>query len=257
MVAELIEIREENLGDVVNFPVDKKVKLTKTGEIKQTPNNTKINRDNVLPFKEEDIHKMVKYFKSRVDNSDNNEDEMIARRDLSLFIMGLNIGLRISDLTTLKWNDIYNDDWTFRDGRSITPKKTKNKSKHVLLKFNPDFKKAIEYYRQYCDKIENMGSYIFTSRKGGHIGEDAIGKIIKDAAKEAGIKYNVRTHSLRKTFCRLRYDYAIDKSAVLVELMVLLGHSSVLSTKHYICISEEELEELYNSVSIGFDAIFD
>jgi len=127
----------------------------------------------------------------------------------------------------------------------------------MTIQFNQDFKKSIEYYREFCDKIDDMDDYIFTSRKGDHIGEDAIGEILKKAAKEVGIKYNINTHSLRKTFCRLRYDHAIDKSAVLVELMVLLGHSSVLSTKHYICISEEELEELYNSVSIGFDAIFD
>ena len=29
--------------------------------------------------------------------------------------------------------------------------------------------------------------------------------------KEVGIKYNLNTHSLRKTFCRLRYDEAEDK----------------------------------------------
>lgn len=272
--------REDNTikkADVINFP---NVKLKKDGTPKQTPNNSKVNRDNVYPFKEEDIPKMVKYFKNRIDIANNKEDEMIARRDLSLYIMGLNIGLRVSDLVSLKWSDIYNDDWTFRTGKSIAPKKTRKSNrpkkdnekpkqdKHILLKFNDDFRKAIDYYRQYCD-IKDINSYIFLSREVNsnkknnkkeikeHICEDTVGYIIKKAAKEVGIKYNVRTHSLRKTFCRLRYDHSNDKSKTLVELMVLLGHSSPSVTKHYICVSEEELEALYNDVSIGFDSIFD
>lgn len=264
-------VEQQNECRIYKFPepqkeevIEKIPKKTKTGEIKKTLNNTKLNRDNVQPIKEEDIPKIVKYYKSRVDNAQRVNHEMSARRDLSLFIMGINIALRISDLITLKWNDIYRDDWTFRDGKSITPKKTANISKHVLLKFNNDFKKAVEYYRQYCDTIENMDTYIFTGsiledgdNDVGHISDAAIEYSLKQAAKAVEIKYDICTHSLRKSFCRLRYDHAEDKSAVLVELMVLLGHSSVLATKHYICITEEELEELYNSVSIGFDAIFD
>ena len=268
-VVRLEDTRRRKNGEVKQFTKKKEVKLTKSGEIKKTPNNTKLNRDNVYPFKEEDIPKMVKQFKLRVDNAKNHEDEMIARRYLSMYIMGINIGLRISDLVTLKWSDIYNSDWTFRTGKSITPKKTRKsdrpnsnnekpkQDKHILLKFNNDFKNAIEFYRQYCGEIKNMDTYIFTSRVREYIDGDTVGEVIKQVAKEVGIKYNVRTHSMRKTFCRLRYDHAEDKSEVLVELMVLLGHSSISSTKHYICISEEELEELYNSVSIGFDAIFE
>lgn len=244
--------KEEQEENVVILP-----KLTKAGEIKKTPNNSKENRDNVQPIKEADIPRMVKYFKSKVDNAKRVDYEMSARRDLSLFIMGINIALRVSDLITLKWSDIYNNDWTFKNGKVIKPKKTANYNKHVLLKFNQDFRQAIDYYREYCNDIEDMDSYIFAGSVDGHISDAAIDYSLKQAVKEVGIKYAVATHSLRKTFCRLRYDHAEDKSKVLVELMVLLSHASVNVTKRYICIAEEELEELYNSVSIGFDAIFE
>lgn len=251
-------IRKEQTykDNVVQFKQNKDIKLKKDGTPKRTINNTKLNRDNVQPFKEEDIPKMVKYFKGRVDKVMNREKETIARRDLSMYIMGINIGLRVSDLVTLRWNDIYNDDWTFRDGKSITPKKTSKSGKHVLLKYNNDFRKAIEYFRQYCD-VKKIDSYIFKSREGGHISENTVSGILKKAAKEVGVEYNIASHSLRKTFARLRYDNSNDKSKTLVELMVLFGHSSPSVTKHYICISEEELDALYNDVSIGFDAIFD
>jgi len=274
------EVKQE--CQVINFPeppkeeevVEKIPKYTKNGKIKKTPNNTKENRDMVKPIKKEDIPTIVKYYKSKVDTARSVKNEMSARRDLSLFIMGINIGLRVSDLITLKWNDIYEKDWTFKSGKVIKPKKTrksnrpnpsgkKQQDKHVLLKFNPDFKDSIEYYRQYCDKVENMNSYIFTGSVfedgdyEGHISDAAIELSLKNMAKDVGIKYNICTHSLRKSFCRWRYDEAEDKGDVLVKLMDLLGHSSVKITKRYICISEEETEELFNSVSIGFDAIFD
>ena len=159
-------------------------------------------------------------------------------------------------------------EWTFRDGKTIKPIKTRKsnkpnpsgknqKDKHVLLKFNQDFKNMIEYYRQYCGDIEDMNSYIFTGSNEGHISDATIEYSLKQAAKQVGIKYPICTHSLRKSFCRWRYDEAEDKGDVLVKLMDLLGHSSVKITKRYICISEEEIEDLFNSVSIGFDAIFD
>ena len=256
MSAEVVRINQENECSVVSFPVKDDIKLTKDGKAKKTPNNTKENRDNVQPIKEEDIPKIVKYYKSRIDNAKSMSNELSARRDLTIFIAGINISLRVSDLITLRWSDIYENDWTFKSGKVIKPKKTANHNKHVLLKFNNDFKSVIEYYRHYCGEIKDMDSYIFTGSVNGHISDATVDYSLKQAAKAVGIKYPIATHSLRKTFSRLRYDHAEDKSKVLVELMVLLAHSSVSVTKHYICISEEEIEELYNSVSIGFDAIF-
>jgi integrase len=252
-VVKLDDARRKKKGEVVKY---KTVKKTRDGEIKKTPNNTKLNRDNVYPFKEEDIPKMVKYLKNKIDNSTNHEDEMIARRNLTIFICGINIGLRCSDLVSLRWNDVYDKDYNFLEGKKITPKKTRRSNKHVLLKYNDDFKKTMDYYRHFCN-IKDMNSYIFTSREGNHIEVDRVGQIIKKAAEEVGIKYNVNTHSMRKSFARLRYDNAKDKSKVLVELMKLFMHSSTKITMDYICISEDELEDLYNDVSIGFDAIFD
>ena len=51
----------------------------------------------------------------------------------------------------------------------LSQRKTANRNKHVLLKFNTDFKNAIDYYRQYCDKIEDMDTYIFVGGVDGHI----------------------------------------------------------------------------------------
>ena len=51
-------------------------------------------------------------------------------RDNMLFIVGINFGLRISDLRSLRFTHIINDDCTFRDRFPILEKKTRNTRKH-------------------------------------------------------------------------------------------------------------------------------
>ena len=249
--------REDNTikkADIINFP---NVKVKKDGTPKQTPNNTKRNRDNVQPFKEEDISKMVKYLREYRDDSDNEEDYQIRFRNLTMFICGINIALRVSDLVSLKWSDIYDNDWEFLDGKKITPKKTANRGKHVLLMYNNSFRRIISDYKEYINP-KKLDSYIFTSRQkpNGHIGAGSVSKFITDVAEIVGIKYSVNTHSMRKTFARVRYDHSNDKSKTLVELMRMFDHASTLVTLGYICIQEEELKDLYNAVELGYDEMY-
>ena len=51
-------------------------------------------------------------------------------RDNMLFIVGINFGLRISDLRSLRFMHIINDNCTFKDRFPILEKKTKNTRKH-------------------------------------------------------------------------------------------------------------------------------
>lgn len=199
-------------------------KLTKDGEVKKTPNNAKENRDNVQPIKAEDIPRFVKYYESRIDSAQRVNHEMAAKRDMVLFNMGINIALRFKDLITLKWSDIYNDDWTSKDGKATILKTAANKDKYVFLKFNDDFMKAIDYYKQYCDEIEDMDSYIFVGSVDGHISDAAIELSLKNAAKSIGIKYNINTYSLRKTYIYIQILKSENESKLLVRLQDEVGN---------------------------------
>ena len=80
-------------------------------------------------------------------------------------------------------------------------------------------------------------------------------RVIKDAAKEAGIKRNIGTHSLRRTFCRRAYDNAVDKSKALLIIQKILNHSSQAVTMQYLGLLNEEIEDVFDSMNIGFDMI--
>lgn len=271
-MGELMKIKDEvlNENNLIDFKTKKKQKENKEKGIeikyckrisendplipKKTPCNSKENRDNVYPFKEEDIPRMISLLQDKADNNPNKESEIIYRRHKAMFIMGINIALRVSDLLSLKWNDVYDKNWEFLEGKKIKPIKTQRTNKHVLLVYNDAFRQAIEEYRQYCN-ITNMDRYIFISREGGHIQPQSAGKVIKGAALELGIKYNVNTHSMRKAFARIYYDHADDKGQALIDIMIIFGHSSMKITKDYLCITEDSIRRVYNSMNLGYQVI--
>jgi site-specific recombinase XerD len=123
------------------------------------------------------------------------------------------------------------------------------------LYFNEVVKKTIlEYIEQY--PIEDMDGHVFKSREGtGAILERSVWKIIVDAANEAGIEHNVGTHSLRKTFGYHVWHNADDKEKALVMLMVIFNHASVATTKKYIGIMNEEVEDIFNGLNLGLDML--
>jgi integrase len=253
----LEEVKEERdlqeVGKVI--PLRKKLKMKKDGSgYKNVKSNSKKDRDNVQPYKEEDVPKMVKYFKNLMEEANNDEDYQIRFRNLTLYVMGLNIALRVSDLVSLKWSDIFDKRWDFLDGKKIKPKKTAKTNKHVLLKFNDSFKRAVSEYKDYM-KPTDLDGYIFTSRQNldGHITTATVSTFLTTAADAVGINYPTNTHSMRKFFARVRYDHSTKKDKTLVELMVLFGHSSTKVTRHYICITDEEIGDLYNAFNAGYE----
>ena len=247
------KIKEENnliKLDVIDGTIRKKeVKYNKDGTVRKVANNKIAGESSeVYAFKTiEEINMMIKYFDKQIQESANNEQEKIARRNKMLFIIGINVGIRGSDLCKLTWNKLLHSDMSFRDYIKIKPKKTEKKDKYVLLGFNEAVKMAVkEYIKRY--PVENINDYIFKSRKGdGAISRMSIGRIIKEAAKEIGIKQNINSHSLRKTWGYHVYQRTKD----IAMLQKCFGHSSQLITMKYIGLYDEDIIETYNSVSLG------
>lgn len=244
---------------VVNGKLSKKqeIRYNKDGSIdKRHTNKVAGVSSEVYPFAtEEEIKSMIDVFNKRIEDATNDNQRQIACRNKMLFLIGINLSLRISDLVALKWNFFFKDDMAFRDSYKIQPKKTKKTGKFVTLYFNEVVKKTIlEYIEQY--PIEDMDGHVFKSREGtGAILERSVWKIIVDAANEAGIEHNVGTHSLRKTFGYHVWHNADDKEKALVMLMVIFNHASVATTKKYIGIMNEEVEDIFNGLNLGLDML--
>lgn len=171
-------------------------------------------------------------------------------RNELLFLLGINVGLRISDIIKLKVSDIYNTTGA-KDKITIKEQKT---GKTKVFYFNSNMKQIIN---NYCiDK--DLDTYLFKSRKGdGFINRMQAYKIINDAAEYIGIverrdnkiiKGEIGTHTLRKTF-----GYHAYKNGTAIELLMeMFNHSSQHTTLRYIGITEGQKKEVYVNLNLGF-----
>ena len=234
-----------------------KVKYNKDGTISKRKCNSIAGKSKeVYPFvSEEEIKAMIDVFDKRIEEADTENHRQIACRDKMLFLIGINLGIRVSDLCGLKYSFFINNDGSFKDYYSLQPKKTKKTGKYVKLYFNQVVKKAIaDYIEKY--PYADIDEYLFKSRKGdGHLTEVALGKIIKDTAKKADIHKNINSHSLRKTFGRFIYHNAKDKEGSIVLLMTIFNHSSIAITKKYIGLTDDQIEDVFNELNLGLDFI--
>ena len=157
-------------------------------------------------------------------------------RDLLMFIIGINSSLRISDIVGLQRED-------FDDERLILREKKTKKIKYVYI--NDSIRKALA-------ELAPESGYLFPSRKADANGEikpittTQAHRIIKDAAKRAGITYNVGSHTMRKTFAKAAYDNGTD----LALLMKILNHASQAETLRYIGIERKQQDDVYISVNL-------
>jgi len=253
---------EEDISNVIELEVvdgklnkKEKVKYNKDGTICKIENHKQAGKSSeVYAFKDkEEIKNMIAVFDKHIEEATDDNKKQIAYRNKLLFLVGLNVGIRASDLRTLKWSFFLKDDGTFKEFYTLQP--MKQKYKFVKLYFNNTVKKAIKDYLKLYP-VDNYDNYMFTSRKGNKpIVVSSLWRIICDTASEAGIEQNIGSHSLRKSWGYWCWHNAEDKTKALVALQKCFGHSSTQVTLRYIGLLDEELAEMYYSVELGLDFI--
>lgn len=186
----------------------------------------------VEPFKNiKDIQKIKQYLRGKEN-----------RRDYTIFVVGINVGLRAGDLLSLKWADVIENN-EIKNNISINEEKT-NKRKDVEL--NKSAKEALQEFKDSLGDIY-LDDFIFKSRKGEtHLQVRSLHRIINDMVKELNIKGNYGTHSMRKSFGFHRYMNNIS----LETLQKVFNHSTQSQTLKYIGITKEVIQDAYNSVNL-------
>ncbi|KON86589.1 integrase [Sporosarcina globispora] len=155
-------------------------------------------------------------------------------RNYFLFVLGINTGLRISDLLTLKVGDVRE-----RSHIIITEQKT---GKLKRFKINSELQKHISEFTISKDAAE----YLFKSRRGAQrIHRVQAWKILNTAAKEVGLA-EIGTHTLRKTFGYHFYQKYKDVAV----LQQIFNHSSPAVTMRYIGINQDIIDEAVDGFSL-------
>lgn len=162
-------------------------------------------------------------------------------RDYCLFVLGINSGLRISDLLKLKISDVIEKE-KIKDRIRLREKKT-NKFKDFPL--SEKAKQSIKEYLKTRIYTENEPLFISRKNKGFLLRQQAY-KIINNVAKAVGIKEKIGTHTLRKTFGYHAYNNGHDIALI----QKLFNHSSPAVTLRYIGITQDELDDVYLSLDL-------
>lgn len=162
---------------------------------------------------------------------------------LSLLVgCGSFFGLRISDLLTLTWSTLLDDEKFV-----IIEKKT---GKRREIRVNCNFQKHIAD----CFKalgITDKNERCFISRKRTVYSTQRINILFKEIKQRYGLKLeHFSTHSMRKTFGRRVVEAAGENSEfALIKLSELFNHSDVMTTRRYLGLRNQELLETYDMLS--------
>ena len=160
-----------------------------------------------------------------------------------LISIGVFTGLRISDLLSLTYSDLLsNETFTLRE------MKTK---KQRSIKVNKDLKGIVSRIVSKSN-ITNLNQLIFINKYGTKsIDKSYVNVKLKEIIKMYRIRLegNVSTHTFRKTLGRRVMEVNNYSNESLILLMDLFGHSSMSITKRYLGIREQEIHNVYDSLT--------
>jgi len=179
-------------------------------------------------------------------------------RDNMLFIVGINSGLRVSDLRLLTLSHFITDDLIFKGTFSILEKKTQNtrkRKKNRCITINNAIIDSIVLYLENTPGVK-LSDYMFRSNSNRNknnipLHRNSIDNILKGIARDLELGIRMATHSLRKTFAYHQMVMSGNDPRKLMLLQKMFGHSTSAQTLDYIGITGEEIDEAYRKLNLG------
>lgn len=145
-------------------------------------------------------------------------------------------GLRVSELVSLKLNDInLGSGYVLAFGKG-------SKERYVPLG-----QVAIHALQRYYDgarKIlqgQGQSQFAFLGRKGRPVTRQTFWLYLKDVARRQGIKKPISPHVLRHSFA----THLLENGADLRSVQIMLGHADISTTQIYTHVSRERLRDMH------------
>lgn len=181
-------------------------------------------------------------------------------RDNMLFIVGINFGLRVSDLLTLRFSHLIDEQFRFKTTFPILEKKTRNTRKvkrNRYITINDAVVDAVTLYLENTPGVR-LSDFMFRGES-NRCGKDnnkamsrkSADRILKEVGEALGLGIHIATHTLRKTFAYHQMVMSNNDPRKLLLLQKMFGHSTSAQTLDYIGITGEEIEEAYMQLNLG------
>ncbi len=144
-------------------------------------------------------------------------------------------GLRVSELVSLKFGDLYFDEGFIR----VIGKGNKER----LVPVSPSVEKEIGIYNDHVRRHQVIKpgneQIVFLNRRGAQLTRVMIFTIIKDLANSIGLTKSISPHTFRHSFA----THMIEGGANLRAVQEMLGHESITTTEIYTHLDQRFLRD--------------
>jgi integrase/recombinase XerD len=148
-------------------------------------------------------------------------------------------GLRVSELVNLKLNDVFFDVGFLR----VIGKGNKERLVPVgrdALKFLKSYVEEVRGKYPHKPAEESFAHIVFLNRYGRQLTRVMVFTIIKNLAKQIGLKKNISPHTFRHSFA----THLIEGGADLRAVQEMLGHESITTTEIYTHLDRDYLRSV-------------
>ncbi|MCK5260298.1 MAG: site-specific tyrosine recombinase XerD [Candidatus Omnitrophica bacterium] len=159
-----------------------------------------------------------------------------AVRDKAILELFYASGMRVSELLNLKVDNV-----------NLELGYVRCMGKGSKERIIPIGRRACEAVEKYCQTArkklakDKTTMVLFLSRLGKKISRQSIWKIIKNCAKKAHIKTEIKPHTLRHSFA----THLLEHGADLRSVQEMLGHSDISTTQIYTHVDRERLKTIH------------
>lgn len=165
------------------------------------------------------------------------ESKLFGQRDKAILELMYATGLRISEVTGLRFDNLYLEENFVR----IMGKGSKER-------IVPLGSIAVQYVKKYLHEARSkilkrkQNDFIFLNKDGEQLTRQGLWKIIKGYGRKLGIAQVLTPHTLRHSFA----THLLEKGADLRSIQMMLGHSSISSTEIYTYVAKQKVKKIYD-----------
>jgi integrase/recombinase XerD len=168
-------------------------------------------------------------------------EDIYSLRDKAIFEIIYSTGLRVSELTNLKTENILSEELCIRCiGKG---------GKERIIPYGEKARAVLQVYMEKARpklQSESSKSFIFLTRTGGYMSRQRIWQIIKKYAIQAGIYKNISPHTLRHSFA----SHLLSKGGDLRVIQEMLGHADIATTQIYTHVDTNKFKSAHSAFHI-------
>jgi len=157
-------------------------------------------------------------------------------RNQTMLRLMLNTGLRLAEVTSLKWHDL-----NLTTGKLMV-RQGKGSKDRTLWVAEGDIDRLRSWRERQASQCGQC-DHVFTTLQGKPLGHRYVQRMVKRYAAKAGIDKNISPHTLRHSFAT---DLYRETSKIRL-VQKVLGHSDLSTTMIYTHIFDEEVKSALKS----------